>query len=573
MPVKRLNYFHYQFLQEQDFKDEQSYHVAMRRRHNSEFHTFGRVRGLDVTFVAGERRVRISPGTAVDSLGREIVVESNLDVDLQSHAGATVYLTIAHKEEGTDASTQPGVAGNFTRTTESFQNPRISATAPTDPTLDLILGRITLNANPPDGAVTAVDFSERTEAGAKIGQTDLPALRFIVPAHGGSEWPRIAGNNVSGPGTGMQGITVDAGITAFSGSVSVAQSMTVQGDLSVQGVINRVNDLEVRDSIIRVNQYEPPSATPAIVNGGLEVYRGGTAPNAQIIWDETADAWRIGVATGLDTVVTNARLTSHNHDAGNGGVISHTSLSNIAPAVVSSTDAIANKHVSNLQAKGWQDHVNIVGGQSARDDGGAGRRAGGERVTGSPGAWRPPSSFRRGTGTAPSRRCSRTFKRNSSGSTGRSTRRWAVASSERRSAAMPTCGTIIQRGNGASSSVPLFCHIVFIVPLTYGALWRRHVLRSDGPAKPLPRERDRSKSARSPATNVTVQLSRGVPFSSTIAYLPIAGLSDRAPDSLPGLRKELPYVGRLSQTDQGNRRPDAEYRPRCREGSGRERDR
>ena len=364
MPVKRLNYFHYQFLQEQDFKDEQSYHVAMRRRHNSEFHTFGRVRGLDVTFVAGERRVRINPGTAVDSLGREIVVESNLDVDLTNHPGATVYLTIAHKEENTDASTQPGVAGTFTRTTESFHPPRISATAPTDPSLDLILARITTNPSPPDGAVTALDFSDRTEAGAKIGQTDLPALRFMVPAHGSSEWPRIAGNNISGPGTGMQGLSVDSAVTAFTGSVSVAQTMTVQGDLNVQGVVNKVNDLEVKDNIIRVNKYEPPTATPVVVNGGLEVYRGGTAPNAQIIWDETVDAWRIGVATGLDTVVTNARLNSHNHDgvAGNGGIVSHASLSNIAPAVVTSTDAILNKHVSNLQTKKWEDHVNIAAG-------------------------------------------------------------------------------------------------------------------------------------------------------------------------------------------------------------------
>src|SRR5262245_37298435 len=138
MAVQRLNYFHYQFLQEQDFKDEQAYHVAQRRRHNAQFHTWGRVRGLDVTFVAGERKVRVSPGVAVDSLGREIIVESNLDVDLQSHPGETVYLSLAYKEENTDPSTQPGVAGNFTRTTESFQTPRVSTTAPTDPTLDII---------------------------------------------------------------------------------------------------------------------------------------------------------------------------------------------------------------------------------------------------------------------------------------------------------------------------------------------------------------------------------------------------------------------------------------------------
>src|SRR5262249_38258813 len=153
MAVQRLNYFHYQFLQEQDFKDEQSYHVAMRRRHNSEFHTWGRVRGLDVSFVAGERKVTISPGTAVDSLGREIVVESNLEVDLQSHPGETVYVTIAYKEENTDPSTQPGVAGTPTRTTESFQTPRVfpGASAPSwDTSLDLVLARVTLNANPPD---------------------------------------------------------------------------------------------------------------------------------------------------------------------------------------------------------------------------------------------------------------------------------------------------------------------------------------------------------------------------------------------------------------------------------------
>src|SRR5262245_55215205 len=46
----------------------------------------------------------------------------------------------------------------------------------------------------------------------------------------------------------------------------------------------------------------------------------------------------------------------------NGGPISTTTLSNIAPAVVSSTDATANKHVSNLQTKKWEDHVNVAGG-------------------------------------------------------------------------------------------------------------------------------------------------------------------------------------------------------------------
>lgn len=527
MPVKRLNYFHYQFLQEQDFKDEQSYHVAMRRRHNSEFHTFGRVRGLDVTFVAGERRVRISPGTAVDNLGREIVVESNLDVDLQSHPGATVYLSIAYKEENTDASTQPGVAGNFTRTTESFQNPRVSATVPADPSLDIILARITLNPNPPDGAVTALDFSERTEAGAKIGQTDLPGLRFTVPAHGGAEWPRIAGANISLPGTGMQGINIDAGITAFSGSVSVAQSMTVQGDLSVQGVINRVSDLEVRDSIIRVNQYEPPRATPVVVNGGLEVYRGGTAPNAQIIWDETADVWRVGVASGLDTVVTNARLGSHNHDgtAGNGGTVSHTSLSNIVAADVSSTDATATKHVSNLQAKGWQDHVNIVtGGSNPHATTAAQVGALAASNYGFARSVAATIAFSASAGNGAIQTVLTNFQTQFVWATGA-----IYATMGGRQFGTTVSGyadmrSNIQRGNGASVERSTVLPYLFIVPLTYGSLGGATF--SDLTALPSRfLENVTVQISAVSATNVTVQLSRGVPFSSTIAYLPISGLS------------------------------------------------
>lgn len=527
MPVKRLNYFHYQFLQEQDFKDEQSYHVAMRRRHNSEFHTFGRVRGLDVTFVAGERRVRIGPGTAVDSLGREIVVESNLDVDLTNHPGATVYLTIAHKEENTDASTQPGVAGNFTRTTESFQTPRISVTAPADASLDLILARITTNTNPPDGAVTALDFSERTEAGAKIGQTDLPALRFIVPGHGGTEWPRIAGDNVSGPGTGMQGITVDAGATAFSGSVSVAQSMTVEGDLSVRGVINRVEELEVKDSIIRVNQYEPPTATPMVVNGGLEVYRGGTAPNAQIIWDETADAWRIGTTAtgGLDTVVTSARLGSHNHDgtAGNGGIVSHTSLSNIVGAVVSSTDATANKHVSNLQAKGWQDHVNITAGNPH----GTTALQVGALAAGDYGFARSvPATivFGSSAGNGAIQTVVTNFQTKFIWATGA-----IYATLAGRAFGTPISGyadmrSNIQRGNGASIERSNVLPYLFIHPLTYGALGGATFYdRVTVPGRFV--ESVSIQISAVSATNVTVQLSRQVPFSTTIAYSPVTGLS------------------------------------------------
>lgn len=57
-------------------------------------------------------------------------------------------------------------------------------------------------------------------------------------------------------------------------------------------------NVEIEDNIIRVNKYLP-QPTPLVINGGLEVYRGGTAPNAQIIWDEATGRWKAGLTGSL----------------------------------------------------------------------------------------------------------------------------------------------------------------------------------------------------------------------------------------------------------------------------------
>jgi len=323
----------------------------------------------------------------------------------------------------------------------------------------------------------------------------------------------------------MQGINIDAGMTALSGSVRIAQSLTVQGDLSVTGVINKVNDLEVKDSIIRVNKYEPPSAAPAVVNGGLEVYRGGTAPNAQIIWDETADVWRIGVESSLDTVVTNGRLSSHNHDglAGNGGQVSHTSLSNIAPAVVASTDPTANKHVSNLQAKGWQDHVNIVAGNphgttAAQVGALAANNYGFARSVAA------TIAFSASAGNGAIQTVLTNFQTQFIWATGAI---YATLGGRQFGTTVSGYADMrngIQRGNGASIERSAVLPYLFIVPLTYGSLGGATFYDQTAlPSRFL--ENVTVQISAVSATNVTVQLSRGVPFSSTIAYLPITGLS------------------------------------------------
>lgn len=284
MPVKRLRYFHYQFLQENDFTDEQDYHVSMRRRHNQDFHTWGRVQGLVVSFTASERKVTISPGMAVDSLGREIIIESNHEVDLQSHAGKSVYLVLAYKKEETDPATQAGVSGNTnTRITESFQPPKVySAASPPawDTSLELILAKITLNPAPPtsDGAVIKVDFSERTEAGAKIGEAAFPGLKITVPGHGNAEWPGIKGVEISTPGSGLQGIEVQSPKTSFSGSLEVKGDLLSRGNVQLGDADNDTVTIEGRVLTGHTSGKLQISA-PVTITGDLSLTGSVTLPS------------------------------------------------------------------------------------------------------------------------------------------------------------------------------------------------------------------------------------------------------------------------------------------------------
>jgi len=117
---KRVNYFDHQFLREQDFKDEQAYHIESRRLHNRLLHTLGVAEGLEVRR-KGDREVVVEPGVAYDREGREIVLQmpTNHDVTLFTEH-SKFYLTIAYKErsEKADFRSSGGVE-NYTRITEA----------------------------------------------------------------------------------------------------------------------------------------------------------------------------------------------------------------------------------------------------------------------------------------------------------------------------------------------------------------------------------------------------------------------------------------------------------------------
>jgi len=88
-------------------------------------------------------------------------------------------------------------------------------------------------------------------------------------------------------------------------ALRVGGNCTVTGNLTVMGSTTTVDTatLQVRDNIVRVNTY-PAQGTPLPVNGGLEVFRGGTAPPAQVVWDESDDRWKVGVEGDLHPIAT-----------------------------------------------------------------------------------------------------------------------------------------------------------------------------------------------------------------------------------------------------------------------------
>jgi hypothetical protein len=70
-PATRVNYFERQFIRLNELRDEQAYHVDLRRRHNLSHHSWGIVLGLEIV-LEQDGRPAVRPGFAVDGYGREL---------------------------------------------------------------------------------------------------------------------------------------------------------------------------------------------------------------------------------------------------------------------------------------------------------------------------------------------------------------------------------------------------------------------------------------------------------------------------------------------------------------------
>jgi hypothetical protein len=119
--MERLRFFDGQLLTSKDFQAEQDYQIEKRWLHNRMLHGFGVVDGLAVSIDDGpDSAVFVSPGFALDRLGREILVEGPVRVDLGTCTSDFCFVTI----EFTEVLTHPVLAKNgvqeFSRVTEGY---------------------------------------------------------------------------------------------------------------------------------------------------------------------------------------------------------------------------------------------------------------------------------------------------------------------------------------------------------------------------------------------------------------------------------------------------------------------
>src|SRR5262245_19814851 len=291
MAIKRMRYFDQQFLVDSDFTDEQSYHLAMRRRINKAFHSFGITDGLQVVRT-GSRQVTVKAGGGIDRDGREVVLDADQILDLsnanQFPAGATVFVIIVYAEAQTDPSTATGAPGN-TRITESAQVSTVTTAPPTDGSV-IRLARFTLSGtgDVPGNLNDELDGGVRQSASSKLAAAAVGESNLAAALLG-----KINSSIATIEGIGNPGGNIDL---ANSGTI------TINGDVANKRVIIGETHSARTDNPhnVTAQQIQALPAAGGTISGNLQVSGNlgiGVAPATRLHISGTAPLLRIADGT------------------------------------------------------------------------------------------------------------------------------------------------------------------------------------------------------------------------------------------------------------------------------------
>jgi hypothetical protein len=336
---KRLRYFNGQFLQEQDFTDEQAYHIDRQRRHNRTLHTPGIAEGLNVTANVGATAVQVSSGTAIDNAGNMIVLDDSRTVDIvDEHRDQTLLLVISYNEGTSDPATVGG--GGDTRIHERPNVELLVESAAPSADTHIRLARLVITSG---GTVSQPpDESVRTNASVRLGgQLELNRLTLSRSGVDPSQWPilnsgaanradlsgnlRVSGNvNVEGT---IQGDIADGSI----GANELASNAVTNPKIANNAVTaDKIADGNVGNAELANNAVTNPKIANSAVTA--DKIADGNVGNAELAANAvTGDKVAAGTINQAKfDAATQGRLVtngdSHDHSGGDGATVRHSAL-------------------------------------------------------------------------------------------------------------------------------------------------------------------------------------------------------------------------------------------------------
>lgn len=178
--IQRPNYFAGEALLTADFACEQQYHMDIQSFNNRSLYICGIASGLEVFWDAesSASQVEVSPGMAIDGLGRQIILLQPQVVRLANVvAGATYFLSISYNQVYADYSNETGVAG-YKRIVEQ---PLIQYVRNLQqPAMNILLAVISFTTQ---GTINQLTYRSGNIERRYVGST-LGALNFVTEGAG-----------------------------------------------------------------------------------------------------------------------------------------------------------------------------------------------------------------------------------------------------------------------------------------------------------------------------------------------------------------------------------------------------
>lgn len=387
MAIERVNYFDQQFLRVQDFEDEQSYQIAMRRRHNISHHSWGIVHGLEPQFVAGA--LWLAPGLAVDGFGRELISDhiqplpTKLFEDLQADE-LRVWISYSTRpvEEATggyalcaetprfyrlseqvriellrsNPNSTPRKPASILETDEDFDATR---TPPEDRNWPVFLGTVRANYGNPERPFS-IDLAGRAYVGLVGEAVTAPSggARVQVGAGDKADVNRFA---VFVPATDPKPhLAVEQ-----DGTLTVRGDTTLQGDVSVAGGALEIGVGPAAAPqpwrLYRVEQIDPTGAACSELRIEMQ---GGSGGDNQVVfgaWSPKENKFKPCLTISDDGTVTVAgNLVVHGKvDAKTGAVVTGDATAGELPPHMQKIRELAET-ISHSEAKHLHDFATVI---------------------------------------------------------------------------------------------------------------------------------------------------------------------------------------------------------------------